>query len=86
VKGQLNGDGVIVLGTAPEGRVALVVSVAPSIVERGVKAGDVVKQAAQVVGAEAGASRHGPGRRQGPVEARRRLDRARAVVESALSA
>jgi len=54
VKGQLAGDGVIVLGTAPEGRVALVVSVAPSLVERGVKAGDVVKQAASVVGGGGG--------------------------------
>jgi alanyl-tRNA synthetase len=53
IKGQL-GDGVIVLGAANEGRVSLVVSVAPSVVERGVKAGDVVKQAAQVVGGGGG--------------------------------
>ena len=53
LKGRL-GDSVVVLGTAPEGRVALVVTVAQSVVDRGVRAGDIVKQAAQVVGGGGG--------------------------------
>ena len=86
VKGQLNGDGVIVLGTAPEGRVALVVSVAPSIVERGVKAGDVVKQAAQVVGG-GGGGRPTMAQAGGkdPSKLPDALDAARAAIETALS-
>jgi alanyl-tRNA synthetase len=48
------GDAVIVLGATGGGRVHLVASVAPSIVERGVKAGDVVKVAAQVAGGGGG--------------------------------
>ncbi|MDQ3741251.1 MAG: alanine--tRNA ligase, partial [Actinomycetota bacterium] len=53
LKGQL-GESAIVLGTANEGRVALVVAVSPALVERGVKAGQVVKTAAQVVGGGGG--------------------------------
>ncbi|HEV2813378.1 MAG TPA: DHHA1 domain-containing protein, partial [Solirubrobacteraceae bacterium] len=53
VKGKL-GKSAIVLGTANEGRVALVVSVSPELVERGVRAGAIVKTAAQVVGGGGG--------------------------------
>lgn len=53
VKGKL-GDGAVVLGTASEGKVSLVVAVAPALVERGVKAGAIVKEAAQVVGGGGG--------------------------------
>jgi alanyl-tRNA synthetase len=53
LKGRL-GDAVIVLGTAPEGRVALVAAVAQPVVDRGVRAGDIVKEAAQVVGGGGG--------------------------------
>src|SRR4051812_9407501 len=53
LKNQL-GDAAIVLASANEGRVALVASVAPALVERGVKAGDVVRIAAQVVGGGGG--------------------------------
>ena len=53
LKGQL-GEAVIVLASAVEGRVALVVSVAPELVARGVKAGAVVKAAAAVVGGGGG--------------------------------
>jgi alanyl-tRNA synthetase len=53
VKGKL-GDGVIVLGTALDGRVSLVVSVAPALVERGLRAGAIVKRAAEVVGGGGG--------------------------------
>ncbi len=48
------GDAAIVLGTVVDGRVGLVVSVTPTVVERGVKAGAVVKLAAQRVGGGGG--------------------------------
>ncbi len=53
LKGKL-GDGAIVLGAAVDGRVHLLVSVAPELVARGVKAGAVVKSAAAVVGGGGG--------------------------------
>ncbi len=53
LKGRL-GDAAIVLGATGEGRVHLLASVAPSIVERGVKAGDIVKAAAQITGGGGG--------------------------------
>jgi alanyl-tRNA synthetase len=48
------GDAAIVLGGSGEGRVHLVVAVTPAVVERGVKAGSVVKVAAQAVGGGGG--------------------------------
>ena len=54
LKGQLDGDGVVVLGAVVGERVALLVSVAPSVVQRGVKAGAIVKLAAEVVGGGGG--------------------------------
>jgi alanyl-tRNA synthetase len=54
LKGKLAGEGVLVLGAAIEGRVSLVVSVAPALVARGLKAGEIVKLAAQVVGGGGG--------------------------------
>jgi alanyl-tRNA synthetase len=53
LKGQLDGA-VIVLASAIGERVGLVVSVAPELVARGVKAGAVVKVAAAVVGGGGG--------------------------------
>jgi alanyl-tRNA synthetase len=53
VKGRL-GEAAILLGTAADGRVHLVASVAPELVARGVKAGAVVKAAAEVVGGGGG--------------------------------
>jgi alanyl-tRNA synthetase len=53
VKGRL-GDAAILLGTAADGRVHLVASVAPELVARGVKAGAVVKVAAEAVGGGGG--------------------------------
>jgi alanyl-tRNA synthetase len=44
----------IVLGAAVDGRAHLLVSVAPELVERGVRAGTIVKQAAAVVGGGGG--------------------------------
>jgi alanyl-tRNA synthetase len=53
VKGKL-GDAAILLGTAVDGRVHLLASVAPALVERGVKAGAVVKVSAEVAGGGGG--------------------------------
>jgi alanyl-tRNA synthetase len=51
---QKLGAAVVVLGTAHEGRVHLVANVAPEVVGRGVKAGEVVRAAAQVAGGGGG--------------------------------
>jgi alanyl-tRNA synthetase len=48
------GDAVIVLGSAGEERVDLVASVAPALVAKGVRAGDIVKAAAAIVGGGGG--------------------------------
>jgi alanyl-tRNA synthetase len=53
LKDKLAG-GAIVLGAAVDGRAHLLVSVAPELVQRGVKAGAIVKAAAQVVGGGGG--------------------------------
>ncbi|MGH2859319.1 MAG: DHHA1 domain-containing protein, partial [Solirubrobacteraceae bacterium] len=53
LKGKL-ADAAIVLGSAGDGRVDLVVSVAPALVARGIRAGDVVKAAAAQVGGGGG--------------------------------
>jgi alanyl-tRNA synthetase len=54
VKGKLGDSAAIVLGTAVEGRVHLVAAVTPALVQRGVRAGDVVKIAAQIAGGGGG--------------------------------
>ena len=48
------GDAVIVLGSAGDDRVDLIATVAPSLVSRGVRAGELVKIAAAVVGGGGG--------------------------------
>ncbi len=53
LKGLL-GDAAILLGTAADGRVHLVASVAPALVARGLSAGVLVKQAAEIVGGGGG--------------------------------
>jgi alanyl-tRNA synthetase len=53
LKGRLPGAAIL-LGTAADGRVHLVASVAPELVARGVKAGAIVKSAAEVVGGGGG--------------------------------
>jgi alanyl-tRNA synthetase len=53
LKGKL-GDAVIFLGNRGAGRVALVASVAPALVGRGLRAGELVKAAATVVGGGGG--------------------------------
>jgi alanyl-tRNA synthetase len=54
VKGRLGESAAIVLGTAVDGRVHLVAAVTPALVQRGVRAGEVVKVAAQVAGGGGG--------------------------------
>jgi alanyl-tRNA synthetase len=54
VKGKLGDTAAIVLGTVVDGRVHLVASVTPALVARGVRAGEVVKAAAQVAGGGGG--------------------------------
>jgi alanyl-tRNA synthetase len=53
LRGRLK-DAAIVLGAAADGRAHLVVSVSPPLVERGLKAGAIVKLAAEVVGGGGG--------------------------------
>jgi alanyl-tRNA synthetase len=48
------GDAAVVLGEAGDGKVDLVASVAPALIERGVKAGEIVKLAAAEVGGGGG--------------------------------
>ncbi|HEY4096617.1 MAG TPA: alanine--tRNA ligase [Baekduia sp.] len=48
------GDAAIVIGAETGGKVALVASVAPALVARGIKAGQLVKVAAEVVGGGGG--------------------------------
>jgi alanyl-tRNA synthetase len=54
LKGRIGRDAAILLGSAVDGRVHLLASVAPALVARGVKAGAVVKAAAEVVGGGGG--------------------------------
>jgi alanyl-tRNA synthetase len=53
-KNQLGDPAVVVLGAPGEGRASLLVAATPGAVERGVKAGAIVKVAAQVVGGGGG--------------------------------
>jgi alanyl-tRNA synthetase len=53
VRQQL-GDSAVVLGTVDDGRVHLAAHVAPEVVERGVKAGELMKTAAPIVGGGGG--------------------------------
>jgi alanyl-tRNA synthetase len=86
VRGRLGADGVLVLGAPIGERAALLVSVAPSVVERGVRAGEVVKAAAELVGGGGGGRdtmAQAGGRH--PEKIDEALARARAVIESALT-
>jgi alanyl-tRNA synthetase len=80
------GDAAIVLGSAGEGRVDLIASVAPSLVARGVRAGDIVKAAAAEVGG-GGGGRDTLARAGGrdPGKLPDAIDAARKAIETALS-
>jgi alanyl-tRNA synthetase len=86
LKGRL-GDAAIVLGAAGDGRVDLVASVAPSLVQRGVRAGEIVKIAAQVVGG-GGGGRDTLARAGGrdPEQLPAAIEAARTAIETALGA
>jgi len=89
VKGKL-GDAAVVLGSVepgPPARVHLVAAVAPGLVERGVKAGAVVKAAAQVAGG-GGGGRDTMAQAGGrdPDKLPEALAAARAAIEEALGA
>jgi alanyl-tRNA synthetase len=84
LKGLL-GDAAILVGTAADGRVHLIASVAPALVERGVRAGAVVKQAAEIVGGGGGGRdtmAQAGGRH--PEKLQEAIEATRAAIESAL--
>jgi alanyl-tRNA synthetase len=85
VKGKLPGAAII-LGAAVDGRVHLVASVAPELVARGIKAGAVVKAAAEIVGG-GGGGRDTMAQAGGrdPAKLEQALATARSAVESALA-
>jgi alanyl-tRNA synthetase len=85
VKGRLQ-EAAILLGTAADGRVHLMASVSPALVERGVKAGAVVKAAAQVVGG-GGGGRDTMAQAGGrdPAKLGEAIDAGRKAIESALN-
>jgi alanyl-tRNA synthetase len=80
------GDAAVVLGTTAEGKVDLVASVAPTLVARGVRAGDIARTAAAVVGGGGGgrdtSARAGGRDVEKLTEA---VEAARAMIETALS-
>ncbi len=81
------GDAAIVLGSAGDGRVDLVATVAPALVERGVRAGEIVKVAAGVVGG-GGGGRDTLARAGGkdPAKLPDAINAARQAIESILNA
>jgi alanyl-tRNA synthetase len=85
LKGKL-GDAAVVLASAGADRVDIVASVAPSLISRGLRAGDIVKAAAAPVGGGGGGrdtlARAGGREVQRLPEA---LDAAREAVEAALA-
>jgi alanyl-tRNA synthetase len=87
VKGRLGDAGVVVLGTTVDERVHLVAAVSPELVSRGVRAGQVVKVAAEVVGGGGGGrdTMAQAGGRE-PARLPEALDAARAAIASALGA
>ncbi len=79
------GDAAIVLGSAGDGKVDLVASVSPGLVERGLHAAEIVKAAAEVVGG-GGGGRDTLARAGGrdPDKLPAALEVAREAIESAL--
>jgi alanyl-tRNA synthetase len=86
VKNSVGGDFAIVLGGAAGGRVHLVAAVAPALVSRGVRAGEIVKVAAAVTGG-GGGGRDTMAQAGGkdPEKLGEALAAARQAIESALS-
>jgi alanyl-tRNA synthetase len=86
VKGRLAEQSATVLGAVVDGRVHLVAAVTPALVQRGVKAGAVVKAAAQVAGG-GGGGRDTMAQAGGrdPEKLPAALQAARAAIEAALA-
>jgi alanyl-tRNA synthetase len=86
IKNRLGDPSVVVLGAPGDERVSLLVAVSPGAIERGVRAGAIVKAAAQVVGGGGGGrdSMAQAGGRD-PAKLRDALDTARAEIAKALS-
>jgi alanyl-tRNA synthetase len=86
VKGKLGADGVVVLASDAGGRATLVVSVAPTLAERGIRAGEIAKAAAAVLGG-GGGGRDTLARAGGsdPSRSSDALAAAKAAVEESLS-
>jgi alanyl-tRNA synthetase len=82
---QKLGDAVVVLGSEVDGRAHLVANVSPSVVERGVKAGEVVRAAAPVMGG-GGGGRDTLAQAGGknPEKLQEAVDTARAEIEKVL--
>jgi alanyl-tRNA synthetase len=80
------GDAAIVLGSAGQDRVDLIASVTPSLVQRGVRAGEIVKVAAAAVGG-GGGGRDTLARAGGrdPAKLPEALSAARQAIETALT-
>ncbi len=86
LKGQLGAQVAIVLGSSAAGKVSLVAAVTPELVARGVKAGSIVKVAAQVAGGGGGGKdtmAQAGGR--DPDKLPEALAAARAAIDAALS-
>jgi alanyl-tRNA synthetase len=85
VKGRLGESAAVVLGCAVDGRVHLVATVAPALVQRGVKAGAIVREAAQVAGG-GGGGRDTMAQAGGrdPEKLGDAIEAARAAIEAAL--
>jgi alanyl-tRNA synthetase len=87
IKNQIGDPAVVVLGARGDGRVSLLVAATPGAVERGVKAGAIVKAAAQVVGGGGGGRdtmAQAGGRDPSKLESA--LETARAEIERAVGA
>ncbi len=82
---QKLGESAVVLATDSEGKLALVVNVAPELVERGVRAGELVQAAAEVAGGGGGGrdtvAQAGGG---DPAKAEAALAAVRAAIEEAI--
>ncbi|MSW83720.1 MAG: alanine--tRNA ligase [Actinobacteria bacterium] len=84
--GRLGDEAAVVLGGAADGRVQLVAGVTPALVARGVRAGEVVRAAAEVAGGGGGGKdtmAQAGGR--DPAKLPQALEAAGATIEAALS-
>jgi alanyl-tRNA synthetase len=83
---QKLGDAAIVLGRAGDGRVDIVASVSPSLVSRGVRAGEIVKAAARAVGGGGGGrDTHARAGGKEPDKLPEAIEAAREAIEAALA-